>query len=82
MFVKQLKLNNKSKMEKNEKDLTFFKLALEQERDPQRRMLLLQQIRDVKQEILQRVREERARVQRENENMQKALDEYEANKKN
>ena len=69
-------------MEKNENDLTFFKLALEQERDPQRRMLLLQQIRDVKQEILQRVREERARVQRENENMQKALDEYEANKKN
>ena len=79
MFVTQLKLNNK--MERNEKDLTFFEQALEQERDPERRRLLLQQIRDIKREILRRLREERAQVMRENENMQKALDELEASKK-
>ena len=68
-------------MERNEKDLTFFKLALEQERDPERRRLLLEQIRDIQREILRRVREERARVQRENEFFKRALDELEKKKK-
>ena len=68
-------------MERNEKDLTFFKRALEEEDDPERRRLLLVQIREVEIEILNRLREERARVQRENAFMQKALDEYEAKKK-
>lgn len=68
-------------MERNEKDLTFFKRALEEEDDPERRRLLLEQIRAVESEILNRLREERDRVQRENAFMKKALDEYEAKKK-
>lgn len=69
-------------MEKNERDLTYFEQALEQERDPHRIALLLEQIRRIKREILERLREERARVRRENEFMKKALEEFEANKKN
>ena len=67
-------------MQRNEKDLTFFEQALEQEEDPHRKMLLLEQIRNIKREILERLREERARVRRENELMQKALDMFEADK--
>ena len=68
-------------MDRTEKDLTFFERALEEEEDPERRRLLLVQIRDVKLEILNRVRQERARVRRENELMQQALDKLEADKK-
>ena len=69
-------------MERLERDLTFFKRALEEERDPERRRLLMIQIRNIETEILRLLREERARVMRENAFMQKALDEYEAaNKK-
>ena len=68
-------------MERNERDLNFFKRALEEEEDPERRRLILIQIREVETDILNRLMEERARIQRENAFMQKALDEYEANKK-
>ena len=79
MFVKQLKLNKHTRnMDRLERDLTFFELALEQERDPDRRRLLLEQIRNIKSDILSRLREERARIRRENELMKRALDEYEA----
>ena len=68
-------------MERLQRDLTFFKRALEEERDPERRRLLMIQIRNIDTEILRLLREERARVMRENALMQKALDEYEAAKK-
>ena len=83
MFFKQLKLNQHTRnMERLERDLTFFKRALEQESDPERRRLLLIQIRNIERDILTLLTEERARVRRENECMRKALDDYEAaNKK-
>ena len=83
MFVPQLKLNKHTRnMDRLERDLTFFKLALEQERDPERIRLLLIQIRDIERQILTLLREERSRVRRENDLMRKALDDYEeANKK-
>ena len=68
-------------MERNEKDLNFFKRALEEEEDPERRRLILIQIREVETNILNRLRAERARVQQENAFMQQALDEIEANNK-
>ena len=68
-------------MERNEKDLNFFKRALEEEEDPERRRLILIQIREVETNILNRLRAERARVQQENAFMQQALDEIEAHNK-
>ena len=68
-------------MQRNEKDLTFFERALEEENDPERRRLILIQIRDIKVEILNRIREEQARVRRENELFQEALDKCEGAKK-
>ena len=68
-------------MQRNEKDLTFFERALEEENDPERRRLILIQIRDIKVEILNRIREEQARVRRENELFKEALDKCEGAKK-
>ena len=61
------------RMERLERDLRYFKLALEGERDPHRRLLLLTQIRNVEVQILALVQETRAQVQRENRFMQEAL---------
>ena len=61
-------------MDKLERDLTFFKLSLEGEENLDRRRLILQQILDIKTQILNLTRQERARVQRENQIMQEALD--------
>ena len=64
-------------MEKLERDLAYFKQALEKERDPERRRLLLQQIRDVEVDILALLTARREAVQRENRYMQEALDRLE-----
>ena len=61
-------------MDKLERDLTFFELSLEGEENLDRRRLILQQILDIKTQILNLTRQERARVQRENQIMQEALD--------
>jgi phage shock protein A len=57
-----------------ERDLRFFEGELEKEEDPFKRNLLLGQIRDIKMEILQNLRRERAQVERENRNLQDALE--------
>ena len=57
-----------------ERDLRFFERELEKEEDPFKRSLLLGQIRDIKMEILQNLRRERAQVERENRNLQDALE--------
>jgi protein subunit release factor B len=57
-----------------EQDLRFFEQELERERDPFRRNLLLKQICDIKKEIYKEVREERAKLERENKNFSEALD--------
>ena len=64
-------------MERHERDLTYFKLLLEEERDPHRKRLILQQIRDVKRQILELLTAQRAQVQRENALFQMALDQIE-----
>ena len=61
-------------MERLEADLAFFKQALETERDQFRRNILLGQIRDVNVEILRLLRQQRIRTERENQNLQEALD--------
>ena len=61
-------------MDRLEQDLRYFKLELERERDPFRRNLLLEQIRDTEQRILNLMRQESARLARENQNMTEALD--------
>ena len=60
-------------MERLEQDLRYFKLELSREQDPFRRNLLLVQIRDTEQRILNLMREESARLARENRNMEEAL---------
>ena len=62
-------------MDRLEADLRFFRQELENERDQFRRNLLLGQIRDVDQQILNLLRAERVRVERENQNLQDALNE-------
>ena len=61
-------------MDHLEQDLRYFKLELEREQDPFRRNLLLVQIRDTEQKILNLMRQESARLARENQNMTEALD--------
>ena len=57
-----------------EQDLRFFEQELERERDPFRRNLILGQICEIKQEILNNLRRERAQAERENRNLQEALE--------
>ena len=61
-------------MERLEQDLLYFRRELETERDPFRRILLLGQIRDVEQDILNLLFQERIQAERENKNLQDALD--------
>ena len=61
-------------MERLEQDLLYFRRELETERDPFRRILLLGQIRDVEQDILNLLVQERIQAERENKNLQDALD--------
>ena len=67
-------LENFEKMDRLERDLLFFKQELERERDQFRRNLLLGQIRDIEEEILADLRRQRARAERENKNLQEALE--------
>ena len=55
----------------------YFKRELEVERDPIRRIWLLEQIRSTEQRILELLQAQRLQIQRENAFMQKALDECE-----
>jgi hypothetical protein len=66
--------NRNEKMERLEQDLRFFQQELANERDQFRRNLLLGQIRDVEQEILNLLRQERAEVERQNKNLQDMLE--------
>ena len=63
----------KAKMERLETDLRFFENELANERDQYMRNVLLGQIRDIKQEMLHLLREERADVERQNENLKEML---------
>ena len=62
-----------STMERLEEDLRFFRQELARERDPFHRNLLLGQIRDVEQEIYNRLHRERMELERQNQNLQDAL---------
>ena len=61
-------------MDRFEQDLKYFKYELERENDPFRRNLLLREIARVERLILDHMREERSRIDRENRNMEAALD--------
>ena len=61
-------------MDKFEQDLRYFRYELERENDPFRRNLLLREIARVERLILDHMREERSRIDRENRNMEAALD--------
>ena len=61
-------------MDKFEQDLRCFRSELERENDPFRRDLLTQEITRVERLILDHLREERNRIDRENRNMEAALD--------
>ena len=61
-------------MDRLEQDLRFFRLQLETERDQFRRNLLLGQIRDVEQQILNLLRQERALLEHQNQNLQDLLE--------
>jgi len=54
-------------------DIAYFKLELFQERDPERRMWLLTQIRDSELELLNIVRASRIAIEGANSNLEKAL---------
>ena len=61
-------------MDKFEQDLRCFRSELERENDPFRRDLLTQEITRVERLILDHLREERNCIDRENRNMEAALD--------
>ena len=61
-------------MDKFEQDLRYFRYELERENDQFRRNLLLREIARVERLILDHMREERNRIDRENRNMETALD--------
>ena len=61
-------------MDRLERDLIFFELELEMESDPFRRILLLAQIRDIDEQILAYLRRQRDRAERQNRNLQDALE--------
>ena len=61
-------------MERLEEDLAFFRRELERENDPFRRQLLQQRIDVTQQAILALMTEERERIQRQNSNMERALE--------
>ena len=69
-----LYLNNRKRMDKFEQDLRCFRYELERENDPFRRDLLIREIARVEQLILDHMRKERNRIDRENRNMEAALD--------
>ena len=66
--------NFRSKMERHEEDLRFFRRELERENDPFRRQLLQQRIAVTERAILALMIEERERIQRQNSNMERALE--------
>ena len=61
-------------MERLEEDLRFFRRELERENDPFRRQLLQQRIAVTERAILALMIEERERIQRQNSNMERALE--------
>ena len=61
-------------MDKFEQDLRYFRYKLERENDPFRRNLLLREIARVERLILDHMCEERNCIDRENQNMEIALD--------
>ena len=61
-------------MERLEEDLRFFRRELERENDPFRRQLFQQRIAVTEQAILALMIEERERIQRQNSNMERALE--------
>ena len=61
-------------MERLEEDLRFFRRELERENDPFRRQLFQQRIAVTEQAILALMIEEREHLQRQNSNMERALE--------
>ena len=61
-------------MERLEEDLRFFRRELERENDPFQRQLLQQRIAVTERAILALMIEERERIQRQNSNMERALE--------
>ena len=66
--------NMVNNMDRLEEDLRYFRQQLEVERDPFRRNLIIGQIRDVEAEILNLLRQERQQLERENRNLEDALE--------
>ena len=61
-------------MERLEEDLSYFQRELERENDPFRRQLLQQRIVVTQRAILALMSEERERIDRQNSNMERALE--------
>lgn len=61
-------------MERLEKDLRYFQLQLANEKDSFRRILLLDQIRNVKEQIHYLCRQEVEQLERENKNLSDAIE--------
>ena len=61
-------------MERLEEDLAYFQRELERENDPFRRQLLQQRIVVTQRAILALMSEERERIDRQNSNMERALE--------
>ena len=68
-------------MDRLEEDLRFFEQQLETERNPFLRNLILGQIRDIKQQMLNILRQQRLLLQRQNQNLQDALEHAKSIKK-
>jgi hypothetical protein len=60
-------------MERLEQELRYFRQELANERDPFLQNILLGQIRDCQEQILHLLQEERKQAERENKNLQDAL---------
>ena len=61
-------------MERLEEDLAYFQREMERENDPFRRQLLQQRIVVTQRAILALMSEERERIDRQNSNMERALE--------
>jgi hypothetical protein len=61
-------------LERLQRDVVFFERELQREQNSNQRVVILEQIRNVKARILQVIQEERLLIEEENRNMERALE--------
>jgi hypothetical protein len=61
-------------LERLQRDVVFFERELQREQNSNQRVVILEQIRNVKARILQVIEEERLLIEEENRNMERALE--------